>query len=101
MEHARFTIASRPPGESLAIGRDAWRDVLDPKGFGTQVRSDSEDCLVLLLGSADAEISFNAGIWHVDIVGDFPDDATEEFVSMVADQLQEATAIETAWTRLN
>jgi hypothetical protein len=97
---SRYVISGTAEDSRLSIPRESRSKTLDPSGFGTQIREDSNEVFTLLLGSADADFTFDGSNWTVTFIGEIDDDVATEVVSIVARQIENCLGLETRWTRI-
>jgi hypothetical protein len=100
-QRAEYLIRTADGMGPLLIHRDRFREVLDPRGFGTQVIPDPPDGdFRLWLGPAEAVFYAEDVGWHVVIEGEFPEPGADELITTVAHQLEQATGTKATWIRL-
>jgi hypothetical protein len=91
-------VIENSDGSELWIDSANYADILDPRGFGTQIDHCDEHAFHLFLGSADAIFTFDGRAWVVDIVGDFESDLSHQLVEMIAQQIATATGKNIEWS---
>lgn len=95
-----YLIRAADGESSVLVDRERMRDVLTPWGFGDQQVPGWGDFRVWL-GTAEVAFAAEPPGWQVVIDGESEEGLADELVQAVARQIEEATAVETTWVRID